>query len=163
MLAHNSSVYFTKKNARQTIGMLLFIFTSILPALILTGFFPVFGAFDFGLTTWLVIAIIGGALGGSLCITNLKSWYLGLIAGVLSGPGMLLAVYYYTLSRTHILSIEILIPIIIGGLPGWLFLVIVTAISLRRTRAQQAFSVGQNMPITPNQPPQYPADDPRYQ
>ena len=167
MQTRQSTTRSSKMNARQTIGILVFVCTSVLPALLLTNFLPDFGALTFGLTTWLAVALIGGALAGSMMMTNMRYWYVGMVSGVLSGPGVLLATYYYTLYRTHLFSIEIIIPIVIGALPGLFFLSIVSAIFGKKMRGQKALSAGQNMPIMPYQQPQYPqmppANDPRYQ
>ena len=107
------------------------------------------------------------SLAGSMMMTNMRYWYVGMVSGVLSGPGVLLATYYYTLYRTHLFSIEIIIPIVIGALPGLFFLSIVSAIFGKKMRGQKALSAGQNMPIMPYQQPQYPqmppTNDPRYQ
>jgi len=125
-------------NARQTIGLIVLVCTSVLPALGLSGFLFGFKDLDVSFVTWLIISIIGGAIGGALATTNLKYWYVAGIAGVLIGPGMLIATYYYTAFRSTLLNIEILIPMVIGALPGLLFLFLVTALFRKRIQAQRS-------------------------
>lgn len=127
-----------KMNARQTIGLIVLVCTSVLPALGLSGFLPGFRGLGVNFITWLVISIVGGAIGGTLATTNLRYWYVAGIAGVLIGPGMLIATYYYTSFRSALLSIEILIPMVIGALPGLLFLFLVVALFRKRIQAQKS-------------------------
>ena len=51
------------------------------------------------------------------------------IAGVLIGPGMLIATYYYTAARSFIFGLEIVIPMLLGALPGLIFLTLVTMLA----------------------------------
>lgn len=135
-------------NPRQTVGLLLLLCTSVFPGLVITGFIPDFGVFTFGLGTWIIISIIGGAIAGSLFMNKMKFWFVGAITGVLIGPGMLIATYYYTMARTHLFSIEIIIPMLLGALPGLCFMFIVSALYFRRKRSQNALLPGQSMPIS---------------
>lgn len=151
-----------KANPRQTIGLLLLVCTSVLPALLITGFVTGTNTLNFSFSTWLIIAVVGGALGGALMM-KLKFWYVGMIAGVLIGPGMLIATYLYTAHRSAILTIEIVIPMVIGALPGLLFLFAVFAIYGKRRRARNAMVTGPNMAVAPNQPYTYQQNAPYQQ
>ncbi|MDQ2904081.1 MAG: hypothetical protein M3Y81_11050 [Chloroflexota bacterium] len=144
-------------STRQTVGLAALVFTSVLPALLLTGFFPSFGILRGSFPLWIIVALLGGALGGGLMTPNLRYWYVGGIAGILIGPGMLIATYYYTAFRSSFLAIEIVIPMVIGALPGLLFLVLVTMLSARRIRAQRLASrnAGQGVPAAPYPPGAY--------
>lgn len=145
---YNRQWYTAKKmNPRQMVGLLLLLCTSVFPGLVITGFFPNFGVFTYGLGTWIIISIIGGVIAGSLFMNKMKFWFVGAITGVLISPGMLIATYYYTMARTHLFSVEIVIPMFIGALPGLCFLFIVNALYFRRRRTQNALSTGQSMPV----------------
>lgn len=125
---------------RQKVGLVVLVCTSVLPALLMTSFIPSFGFFPTSFSIWMIVALTGGVLGGSIMTPNPRYWYVGGIAGLLIGPGMLLATYYYTAFRHHLLSIEIFIPIVIGALPGLIFLTIVAALVGKRRRAQKLLS-----------------------
>jgi len=154
----SNTIRYRKMNPRQTVGIILLVFTSVLPALLLTGFLPLFNFLQLSFSVWLIIALLGGALGGSLLTPRMRYWYVGLIAGILIGPGMLIATYYYTAWRSSILNIEILIPILLGALPGLLFVFIVVALFGKKRRAQKPTSLHaqQQMLAAPYSPNAYP-------
>lgn len=85
-------------------------------------------------------------------MTNMKYWYLGAITGILISPGMLIATYYYTVARTHLFSVEIIIPMLLGALPGLCFLFLINVIYFKRKRAKNVLSAGQSAPVYNNAP-----------
>ncbi|MGH2495963.1 MAG: hypothetical protein ACRDIV_14820 [Ktedonobacteraceae bacterium] len=139
-----------KMNARQQVGLLLLLLSSVFPGLVITGFIPDFGVLTYGLSTWIIISIVGGAIAGSLFMNKMAYWYVGSITGVLISPGMLIATYYYTVFRTHLFSIEIIIPMVLGALPGLCFLFVVNALYFKRKRAQNMLPAGQSAPVYNN-------------
>ncbi|HEU0000963.1 MAG TPA: hypothetical protein VFQ36_08700 [Ktedonobacteraceae bacterium] len=140
----------SKMNARQQVGLLLLLLSSVLPGLVITGFIPDFGVLTYSLSAWIIISIVGGAIAGSLFMNKMKYWYPGSITGILISPGMLIATYYYTLARTHLFSVEIIIPMLLGALPGLCFLFVVNALYFKRKRAQNTLPAGQSAPVYDN-------------
>src|SRR6185312_2432145 len=134
-----------KMSPLQTTGLIVLVGTSIFPAWLITGSLIVDPStihVSFGI--WLIIAIVGGALGGTLMVTNRKYWYIGLIAGLLIGTGILATSYYYTLLRQELRSFEILVPTIVGALPGFFFLYLVADYFQKKNRPATAAPVEQN-------------------
>lgn len=151
MYNRRRNVRASKMNARQQVGLLLLLLSSVLPGLVITGFIPDFGVLTYSLSTWIIISIVGGAIAGSLFMNTMKYWYLGAITGILISPGMLIATYYYTLARTHLFSIEIIIPMLLGALPGLCFLFVVNALYFKKSkRAKNMLPAGQSTPIYDN-------------
>ena len=150
MYNRRRNVRANKMNARQQVGLLLLLLSSVFPGLVITGFIPDFGVLTYGLSTWIIISIVGGAIAGSLFMKKMTYWYVGSITGVLISPGILIATYYYTIARTHLFSIEIIIPMLLGALPGLCFLFIVNALYFKRKRAKNKLPAGQSAPVYNN-------------
>ena len=108
-----------KENTNEKIGSWLAVFSVLVPALIVSGFMPVFNILPF--SAWLTIATIGSSIGGAIYTKRL---YLGLISGGLSGAGALLGIKYYVFFRHFFIeghtfsSLEILIGAALGAIPG---------------------------------------------
>ncbi len=100
-------------SALQGVGILIFVFACGIPALELNGFG--FGI-DFSLETALLIAIIGGALGGLLIC--FRPWLAGVVGGLIAGPLGLYAVYFWTQNRAQVWNVELVLVQGIGCLPG---------------------------------------------
>jgi ABC-type phosphate transport system permease subunit len=97
----------------QKAGIFVMVILCGIPALELNGFG---NNIHFTLPTALACATVGGAAGGLLmCHRPLLA---GLIGGLLAGPIGLLAVYFYTLYRTKVFNIELVIVQIIASVPG---------------------------------------------
>jgi len=97
----------------QTLGLIIFFALCGLPALEITGF-------GFGipitLPRGLIIAGVGGALGGALICP--RPIVAGLVGGLAAGPVGLFALYYYTLHRTEVWNVELVLVQGIASLPG---------------------------------------------
>jgi hypothetical protein len=98
----------------QVAGFIFFVVFCGLPALEMTGFG--FGI-PLSLSTALLLALIGGAVGGALICP--KPFLAGIIGGTLAGPAGLLAVYYYTQGREQVSNIELVLVQGIASLPGF--------------------------------------------
>lgn len=135
-----------KMSLMQRIGLIVLVGTSVIPAMLITGSLIIDpSAIHVSFGIWLIIAIVGGALGGLLMVTNRKYWHIGLIAGLLLGPGILATSYYYTLLRQELRSFEIFVPIVIGSLPGFIFLYLVADYFQKKDRLVTAAPVDQNI------------------
>lgn len=109
----------TKLTHLQIIGIIIFTILVILPQLATAGFFFK----DLGKhNLWL--ACIGGIIGGLLISPKIKPYFIiRSISGLITGIGVSLCTQLYfalfvTNIRQTILKIEIIIPLIIGALPG---------------------------------------------
>lgn len=98
----------------QRIGLMIFVVTAGFGAMELTGFWD-FGL-DWGLSTYLVITFVGGAIGGFLL--GRGSPIAGLVGGMLAGPGGLLALYYWLKDRESTSNIALMLVQFVGSLPG---------------------------------------------
>ena len=97
----------------QTLGLIIFFPLCGLPALEIPGF-------GFGipitLPSGLIIAGVGGAVGGALICP--RPILAGLVGGLAAGPVGLFALYCYTLHRTEVWNVELVLVQRIASLPG---------------------------------------------
>ena len=86
------------------------------------------------LNPWILIgaATVGGALAG--LVWRVEARLLGAFAGGIAGLGGLYAVDFYLTGRTQVYVFEMLLPIVIGCLPG--ILVFVALSRLTRKSAE---------------------------
>lgn len=89
--------------------------TAVFPALALTGFTPV--SFINSTTTASLIALIGGAIGGALSDSSRKFSIKGLVLGATYCISALWAVILYTQARNTIVRLEMVIPLLLAGVP----------------------------------------------
>jgi hypothetical protein len=101
----------------QNIGAAVVVLTIGLPAMDHAGFGGFMGMeLNWDLSVCLVVATIGGAIGGALL--GSKHWVAGLIGGVLAGPGGFLALHFYLMGRESVWNYEMMLVQLIGSLPG---------------------------------------------
>lgn len=107
-----------KENIKAFIFILAIAFM-VVPAMIVSGFFPAWYGLPF--YVWVLIAALGtGILLGLL----VPQWYKGFISGAVLSLGVLFGIYYYVIFRTqisgsaNILRIEIALGFLIGMVPG---------------------------------------------
>jgi len=98
----------------QKFGILIFFITAGFTGMEEAGFG--FVGVQLGLPLCLVIATVGGAMGGAM-IAPTKHW-AGLIAGMVAGPCGLLAIYYYVQGRESVWHLELVAVQMIASLPG---------------------------------------------
>ncbi|MDQ2715910.1 MAG: hypothetical protein M3Z08_13460 [Chloroflexota bacterium] len=77
MRSRSSAIRSQTMSTRQTAGLALLVLTAIIPALLLAGFLPSFGILRGSFPIWIIVALLGGALGGGLMTPNMKYWYVG--------------------------------------------------------------------------------------
>ena len=111
-----------KKESRlERIGGWIALIAIILPGMIVSGFMPEWNVLPFHL--WLIIATLGGALGGALAV---EKRIPGLISGALVGAGALFGIITYVSIRASLtgnntfLKIELALGALIGAIPGLL-------------------------------------------
>lgn len=101
----------------QNIGVAILALTIGTPALDYAGFQVLFGYhLDWSLPVCLVVATIGGAVGGALLAD--KHFVAGLMGGLLAGPGGFLALHFYVMDRESVRTIELVLAQLAGSLPG---------------------------------------------
>ena len=98
---------------KQRIGLFVFIVGCGFPAAAMNGFF---GALDLPLPIALGIAALVGLIGGALMCDD--PIVAGLVGGFIAGPGGLLAIYFWTMNREEVYSLELVIAQAIGAAPG---------------------------------------------
>lgn len=100
---------------KETVALIVFTLGVIIPALGYNGFL-----FEFllGLDSMIfyLIVCVGSLL--SFFITNHKRVFANFAGGLLTGPGVAFATGLYLAERSSIMKIELVIPMLIGGLPG---------------------------------------------
>lgn len=92
------------------------IFSIVIPAMIIAGFFPAWDALS--QEAWIAIATIGAALSGAGYVAGRAPWWVGALGGALVAPGAMLAIYFYTRNRTTVLKLEIAAAFLAGSAPG---------------------------------------------
>ncbi|MEZ4466258.1 MAG: hypothetical protein R3F60_14305 [bacterium] len=88
----------------------------IVPAMILSGFFPLWNVGSPGL--WYGIATGGAALGGALFAWGRHPAWLGALCAALAAPGALFVMQWWTADRETIWNVEIAAACGAGALPG---------------------------------------------
>ncbi|MCA9527001.1 MAG: hypothetical protein KC549_11985 [Myxococcales bacterium] len=88
----------------------------IVPAMILSGFFPLWNVGSPGL--WYGIATGGAALGGALFAWGRHPAWLGAFCAALAAPGALFVMQWWTADRETIWNVEIAAACGAGALPG---------------------------------------------
>lgn len=107
---------------KNFIAILAVAFT-VIPAMILSGFFPEWNVLPF--YNWVLIAAIGTGICAALLVPH---WYKGLLTGAMIAIGALHGLYYYVplrvafFSNATILRIEIVLAVLIGAVPGIILL-----------------------------------------
>lgn len=106
---------------RQKLGTYVFFAFTLIPGMIVSGFMPDWNVLSF--EAWIAIAAAGGAAGGYLWAED-QRWNVGLLSGAVAGAGTVAALFFYVLFRVEwsstFWSIELVIPAMIGLLPGWI-------------------------------------------
>jgi hypothetical protein len=97
----------------QTIGILLFVFTSGIPGMHLAGFWS---GTSLPLPVWLLVAFVGGFVGGLLLASEHR--IAGAVGGMIAGPLGLLAIYFYAHGRQSIHTVELVLVQGVASLPG---------------------------------------------
>jgi hypothetical protein len=98
------------------IVIIIVALSAIIPGLMITGFVGINLFSNYEIPT--IIAALGGILAGAF-ITNSKIFtFKGMLLGFLYNIGVLWATILYTQMRTTIIKIEIVVPILLGGLPA---------------------------------------------
>lgn len=103
---------------KNFIGILAVAFT-VIPAMILSGFFPEWNVLPF--ENWVLIATIGTGICTAFLVPR---WYKGLLTGAIIALGALYGLYYYVpfriafISNSAIFRIEIALAVLIGAIPG---------------------------------------------
>jgi hypothetical protein len=97
----------------QKAAVVVFVVMCGWPALEMNGF-------GFGLhisfLMALILATVGGVLSGVMVCP--QSILAGILGGFVAGSGGLCALYLYTLARTHVLSVELVLVQGLASLPG---------------------------------------------
>ena len=95
-----------------TIGIILFVGTSGIPAAGKHGFM-----FDYGLDVLpqMALSAVGGALGGWLMCRH----WAGLVGGAIAGPCGYWAVYYWAQNRERLYKLELALAQLMGSAPGF--------------------------------------------
>lgn len=96
---------------------LIALFGGVFPATGLNGFSFFF---RLRLSSWEVacIASVSCAIAFSLYYTDRRFWYAGILPGLVTGPLMAYATYWYTKDRPRMWDVETLLPMVVGALPG---------------------------------------------
>jgi hypothetical protein len=102
---------------RQNLALFLLVSTSAVPALNMTGFFQFWP-----MSMWLALplSVLGGIMGGMLYAPPGTNCLLGVLPGMLAGPGGLLATFFYTYARETIYRFEGVLVWMLGVLPAGL-------------------------------------------
>ena len=97
------------------------LFTSVIPAMIATGFMPAWNVLP--LVGWLAIATVGCGIAGAIAT---PLWFRGLISGLIAGAGIFGGMWLYVTVRASltghhkIWKPELVVGAMIGGAPGML-------------------------------------------
>ena len=97
----------------------LLLATSVIPAMIATGFMPAWDVLPRG--GWLAIAIVGGGLAGAL---GTPLWTRGLVSGLIAGIGIFAGIWLYVAARrsgsneVRVSRPELVVGAMIGWAPG---------------------------------------------
>ena len=112
------------RNPSSTLGIsvLLITFTSLIPAMVVTGFLGGFLSFlrELNFSVLIVLAAAGGAIGLSLFHPKPGYRPLGFIPGLTLGVGIFICTITYVKFREHIFNIELVIPLLVGAAPGFI-------------------------------------------
>ena len=108
-----------EESRRETWALYVGLAATIIPGMIASNFMPAWNVLPF--EGWLAIATVGAAVAG---IIATPYWFRGMIAGALTGAGILLGIWLYVALRVWLtgnnsfFKIELVIGAIIGGGPG---------------------------------------------
>jgi hypothetical protein len=114
-------------NYRLIAVLTMIVVSSILPAFILSGFLPNTVHLTNELAT--LIALIGGAIAGAISNPDKLFTWKGMVVGFVYSLGTLWAAIFYMQSRTSIFKFEILIPMIVGGMPALVVYFLLSGVS----------------------------------
>jgi hypothetical protein len=121
------------------VAMLIALCGSVFPALGMTGFF-----FDFGLDLPTVAAIAAVCCTIAFCLyyTDRRFWFAGILPGLITGPIVTYFTHWYTAERQQLWNVEIMVPVLVGVLPGLLLYYVslrtlVLAVAGRERRRRQ--------------------------
>lgn len=118
----------------QTLSIVILTLSTLFPALDLAGFRE--GPGWFSLPVCLLIAAVGGSVAGAIFYPGFRFWYVGMLCGGIIGVSCLLATFLYVLPRQEIYSFEVMFPIILGALPGFLlYYILMRCLVLARAAA----------------------------
>jgi hypothetical protein len=106
---------FQANSPRKGIAMMFLIFSTMFPAMKLTGFGDLFP--DLHPLAWMAISAAGGAIGGAIFYPQMGYWFIGALCGALAGPAALVAMYFYLMPRQEVWSAELMIPLLLGVAP----------------------------------------------
>jgi len=111
------------RTAVQNIAIVVFSFTVVIPAMTLWGASGVVHLFGFiralPLAALFATSAVGGALACALYYPKPGYWKLGIVPGAIIGPCILASLLLYTSWREHIIGVELMIPFLVGGAPGY--------------------------------------------
>ena len=110
---------FTQYDVITLLGGVIAMVVTIGPAMGWTGFMPDWGL---GLPLLCLIASVGCAVGYSLYYIDHRFWKFGVVPGLISGPLILLSTTLYLHLRASIWGWELVIPLVVGGFPGYLLM-----------------------------------------
>ncbi len=99
--------------SRKAIAITLFVLIVIVPIFMEWEH----GDHWFGPHEQTLIAAIGGALAGLILLPHER--FAGLVCGALSGAGCSIATVHYLADRDYIWNIEVVVPVVVGCLPGF--------------------------------------------
>jgi hypothetical protein len=90
--------------------------TSIIPAMIATGFMPKWDVLP--RAAWLAIATMGTAIAGAL---STPLWVRGLISGAVAGAGIFGGIWLYVAVRSSLMGPDTILrqELVIGAMIGW--------------------------------------------
>ncbi len=97
------------------IGICLITF----PALSITGFFFEFIA-QWPMEVHVFLSLLGGVFLFCFLYDDLSFWRYGVLPGIITGPLVYFATIFYTYNRESIWNYELLIPLFLGAVPGYL-------------------------------------------
>lgn len=97
-------------------GFFFAAFFTIVPAMILAGFFPLWQVGSE--VMWYGIATGGAALGGLLFAQGRLPAWIGLVGGALAAPGGLFLLAWWSAGRESVFHIELAAASMLGALPG---------------------------------------------
>jgi hypothetical protein len=141
------------RNPSSTFGIsvLLITFTSLIPAMVVTGFLGGFLSFlrEMNFSVLIMIAATGGAIG--LALFHPKPGYrpLGFIPGVTLGVGIFVCTITYVRFREHLFNIELAVPLLVGAAPGFILYYY-----LVRSKALEDAQMGRRLVSTSEMPAQ---------
>jgi hypothetical protein len=92
------------------------LFTSIIPAMIATGFMPAWNVLPIG--GWLTVATLGSGIAGAIATPR---WNRGLISGLIAGAGIFGGIWLYVAVRASLIGNHKIwkYELVIGALLGW--------------------------------------------